>query len=278
MNNLISKDYLNKHLNDEAVVIIDCRFNLAEPEQGEKDYQQDHIPGAFYLDLEKDLSSEVRAHGGRHPLPNRETFIKKLEEIGVNETKHVIAYDDQDGPFAARLWWLLKYLGHPKVSVLNGNYSGWKALGYATSKELPEIDKTDFKAVIQSEMITDIDQVKEMMVKESYKLVDARAPERYSGEAEPMDKKAGHIPGAENYFWKETRTDYGEMKSTNELKEYFSSLDDSNTQPVVYCGSGVTASATVLALDNIGVNAKLYPGSWSDWASYDDNEVATGVE
>lgn len=271
-------DYLNKHLNDEAVVIIDCRFNLAEPEQGKKDYQQDHITGAFYLDLDKDLSSEVRVHGGRHPLPNIETLIEKFEEIGINETKHVIAYDDQDGPFAARLWWLLKYLGHHKVSVLNANYSTWKEDGNPISHNEPKKNKTQFHANIESNMILEVDQVREVKGKNAYKLIDARAPERYKGEVEPLDLKAGHIPGAKNYFWKETRTDKGKMKSTKELKEYFSSLDDSKTQPVVYCGSGVTASATVLALDNIGINAKLYPGSWSDWVSYNDNEVATEVE
>ncbi len=273
MNNLMSMEYLNKHLNDEDLVIVDCRFNLASPKQGREDYQQDHIQGAFFLDLDKDLSSEILVHGGRHPLPIMKTFIEKLEAIGIDDTKHVVAYDDQNGPFASRLWWLLKYLGHNQVSVLNENYSSWQEAGHPISQTKPQKNKTKFNANIQSDMIMEVDQVKEITDKATYKLIDARAPERYRGEVEPIDLKAGHIPGAENYFWEDTLTDNGVMKSNEALEFYFTSLKDEENL-VVYCGSGVTASVTLLALDNIGVKAKLYPGGWSDWSSYDDNPVA----
>lgn len=274
MNNLMSMVYLNKHLNDEDLVIVDCRFNLANPEQGREEYKQDHISGAFFLDLDKDLSSEILAHGGRHPLPIMKNFIEKLEEIGIDETKHVVAYDDQNGPFASRLWWLLKYLGHNQVTVLNENYSTWKEVGYPILQDKPKKVKTKFNANIQSDMVMEVDQVKEIREKDTYHLIDARAPERYRGEVEPIDFKAGHIPGAENYFWEDTNTENGVMKSNEALEAYFSSLKDEENL-VVYCGSGVTASVTLLALDNIGVKAKLYPGGWSDWSSYEANAVAT---
>lgn len=275
MNNLIDIEYLKKHLHDEEVVIVDCRFNLADPEQGREDYRADHISGAFFLDLATDLSGEVLSHGGRHPLPKVESFIETIEAIGIDNTKHVIAYDDQNGPFAARLWWLLKYLGHNKVSVLNANYSLWKESGYSISKDIPLKNKVEFNANIQTDMIIELDQVKEIAGKDSYKLIDSRAPRRYRGEVEPIDLKAGRIPGAENYFWEDIMTNNGLMKSNEALEKHFSSLED-DENIVVYCGSGVTGSVNILALDNLGKKAKLYPGGWSDWSSYEDNKVEIG--
>ena len=273
MDNLISMNYLNKHLHDKSLVIVDCRFNLAQPNEGREAYKQDHIKGAHYLHLDEDLSSDVLEHGGRHPLPNIDTFVNKLEQIGIDKTKHVIAYDDQGGPFASRLWWLLNYLGHDKVSVLNENYSTWKEAGYPITEKVPVKVNTTFHPQIQSDMIVDIDQVKEQKNQNALTLIDARAEERYLGEKEPIDFKAGHIPGAINYFWKNTLTDKGLMKSNEALETYFASLQNKDNL-VVYCGSGVTASVTVLALDNLGIKAKLYPGGWSDWSSYDENPVA----
>ncbi len=181
MNNLTSIEWLNENLNDKDLIIIDCRFNLMNPEQGSKDYQEDHIPGAFFFDLDKDLSSEILTHGGRHPLPNINKFAETLGNVGIDETKHVVAYDDQNGPFSARLWWLLKYLGHANVSVLNGNYIDWKEAGYETSTEIPRPNKTRFTANIQKDMVIEMEDVKEITDKDSYKLIDARAPERFSG-------------------------------------------------------------------------------------------------
>jgi len=272
MGNLVSIEYLNEHLNDKDIVIVDCRFNLTNPDQGRKDYKEGHIPGAFFLDLDKDLSGEKYTHGGRHPLPNIEVFVDKIEKIGIDNTKQVVIYDDQNGPFASRLWWMLKYLGHNRASVLNANYSTWKNQGYPISKEIPSEDKTNFNVDIQNDMILDVDQVKKITESNNYDLIDSRSFERFIGETEPIDLKAGHIPGAKNYFWEENVTENGVMKSKKQLESRFSSLGN-NKNIAVYCGSGVTATVNMLALETIGKKAKLYIGGWSDWSSYEDNLV-----
>lgn len=276
MNNLVDMNYLYKHLDDKDIVIVDCRYNLAEPTQGRKAYQADHIQGAYYLDLAEDLSSEVSSYGGRHPLPKIEALIETLEKIGINNMTHVIAYDDQNGPFASRLWWLLKYLGHDKVSVLNENYSQWKKANFPITSNRPKVTKTTFKPNIQSDMLMEIDEVKQINGNQAYKLIDSRAPERYSGEVEPIDLKAGHIPGAANYFWEDNVARDGGIKSKEELTEHFKTLKtDKNL--VVYCGSGVTGSVNILTLDNLGIKAQLYPGGWSEWSSFEDNPVEKDI-
>src|SRR5699024_6637959 len=179
MDNLISMNYLNKHLHDKSLVIVDCRFNLAQPNDGREAYKQDHIKCAHYLHLDEDLSSDVLEHGGRHPLPNIDTFVNKLEQIGIDKTKHVIAYDDQGGPFASRLWWLLNYLGHDKVSVLNENYSTWKEAGYPITEEVPVKVNTTFHPHIQSDMIVDIDLYNEKKKQNAHTLIDASDENSY---------------------------------------------------------------------------------------------------
>ncbi|HET7578368.1 MAG TPA: sulfurtransferase [Bacillales bacterium] len=271
---LVSAEWLSNHLKDENLVVADCRFALNDAEAGHKQYEQGHIPGAVYFDLEKDLSGPKGEHGGRHPLPDLEEFTEKLGKAGIDETKEVVVYDDQNGSFAARLWWMLRYLGHDKVAVLNVSFSKWADEGYPISTEKPNPAERTFTPHLRPEMAVDIEKVKTDKGREDVVLIDSRAPERYRGDKEPMDSKAGHIPGAENYFWKGNVADGGKWKSADELKKRFQSIK--GREPIVYCGSGVTANANVLALKSIGKEAKLYIGSWSDWSSYEDNPVETG--
>lgn len=270
---LVGAGWLSEHLKDETVVVVDCRFALNDGEAGYKAYKQSHIPGAVYFDLEKDLSGPKKEHGGRHPLPNLHEFVEKLGKSGIDSSKNVVVYDDQNGSFAARLWWMLRYLGHDRVSVLDVSFTKWKDEGYPVSSELPEPETASFEPHIRPEMAVGIEQVKEEQQNENVLLIDSRAPERYRGETEPMDPKAGHIPGADNYFWKGNVSESGQWKTTDELKARFRSVEDKDL--IVYCGSGVTANANILALKAIGKEAKLYVGSWSDWSSYPDNPVGT---
>ncbi len=273
MNELITMDQLAKKMKNEDLIIIDCRYELNNSEAGREMYQVDHIPNSIFFDLGKDLSGPKLEHGGRHPLPDMNNFIKKLGEVGIDKTKHVVAYDDQKGAFAARLWWMLKYLGHDNVSVLNVNYSTWKEKGYPITNETPVAKQTHFIPKIRSHMVVDVNQVKQAVEDDKIKIIDSRAPERYRGEIEPLDKKAGHIPSAENWFWEDNVESNGNWKSKQELKERFSSLE--NEDLIIYCGSGVTANVNILALANLGKEASLYLGGWSDWSSYEDNQVVT---
>lgn len=273
---LISMERLHEHLHDEHVVVIDCRFELTDESAGRRQYEESHIPGAVYFDLEKDLSGPKEAHGGRHPLPDVDEFAEKLGKAGVDETTNVVAYDDQNGSMAARLWWMLRYLGHDRVSVLDVPFSTWEKEDYPTSNEWPRPKRRTFVPHIRADMAADMKDVRRAVDRGDVVLIDARAPERYRGEQEPMDPKAGHIPGAKNRFWKDNVAATGKWKSADELKERFRDLKDRDV--IVYCGSGVTATANALALKAAGKDVKVYTGSWSDWSSYPDNPVATGDE
>lgn len=268
---LVTPDWLFEHREDPELVVVDCRFELADPEAGERAYRQSHLPGARYLDLEKDLSGPVGKHGGRHPLPDREAFAETLGRRGIDESKLVIAYDAQGGAMAARLWWMLHYLGHPEVAVLDGGYQGWVEKGYPVTADMPQPLPVRFRPRIESEMLVGVDEVK----KHVGLLIDSRDPDRFAGRDEPIDAKAGHIPGAVNRFWKENLKEDGSWKSVEELKkEWAFAFEDE--APIVYCGSGVTACANLLALHAAGHRgARLYAGSWSDWITYRENPVQT---
>ncbi|MGM7701322.1 sulfurtransferase [Pseudalkalibacillus sp. Hm43] len=271
MKNIVSVDWLYSWLDDEGVIPVDCRFYLNNKDQGQEEYHDAHIPGAHYADLEKNLSGPVRDRGGRHPLPDLDQFVSFLESMGVDETKTVVAYDAQNTAMAARLWWMLKYLGHEKVYVLDGGFQAWEKKNYPLTEKLPDVEKTTFKPDIQEDMVADLDEVREATDKEDIVLIDARDEARYLGKSEPIDVKAGHIPGARNRFFMDN-IEQGTWKSTDQLKERFEAED----KPVInYCGSGVTACVNVLALDEIGKKSKLYVGSWSDWSSYDEHAVKT---
>ncbi len=269
-NNLIvSPEWLAANSQNPQVVIIDCRFSLADPESGQKQYQESHVPAAFYLDLNRDLASSVGKHGGRHPLPNIGELGDKLSAIGINSTETlVVIYDDSRLAFAARLWWLLRYMGHSKVALLNGGFSAWKAAGYPVTNTLPKPREGKFVAQLQQDLAVDIEAVKERKDLPGAVLVDSRESERYAGLREPIDPIAGHIPGAVNYSWQEVTDETGKVRSTSEQKQRWTELEKA-AEIIVYCGSGVTACVNLLSLEIAGIpDAKLYVGSWSDWCSY----------
>ncbi len=276
-NHLVSIDWLHNHLKDPNLVIVDCRFALGKPGgNGLAEYMEGHIPGALYVDLEQDLSGAKSVHGGRHPLPETDTLAALFSTIGIDAETTVIAYDEQDLAMAGRLWWLLRYLGHEKVAVLNGGFSAWRKHGKPVSTEVPTPTSKTFTPVIQHDMLVSAEQVKNRSA--DCALLDSRAGERYRGEVEPLDPKAGHIPGARNYFYKQNFSPEGDMLPAEKLQERFSGLS-ADQEIVVYCGSGVTGCVNVLALYQAGrTDAKLYAGSWSDWISYPENPVATGEE
>ncbi len=272
---IVSMEWVQEHLHNADVMLADCRFILGQPESGNQAYLAEHLPGSIYFDLEKDLSGPIQKHGGRHPLPKILKLIQTFETAGIDANTHVIAYDDQDGAMASRLWWLLTYVGHKNTSVMDGNFSEWKQAGYPTTTKLPEPRKsTSFKPTIQSHMVVSMAEVKQKLSHPDTVLIDSREEKRYLGETEPIDPIAGHIPRAFHSFWKEVKDNTGRYLSPNQLSKHFEKLPSAK-EIIVYCGSGVTATPNVLALQEAGrTNVKLYAGSWSDWISYPENPIA----
>lgn len=274
MKHIIDTDWLLPRLNDSDIRIIDCRFQLGNPSFGLNEYMKEHIQGAIFYDLEKDLSGPVMEHGGRHPLPSIDEFVEKLEATGINESVTVVAYDDQGGAFASRLWWLLSYLGHRKVYILDGGYSSWKEKGYPVSSDVPTFNRSNFSPKISDSMVVDVNDVKKAIETKSAILIDSREKNRFLGIEEPIDKIAGHIPGAVNSFWKDGLNEQGKWKASNEQTSRFSSIVGVDEEVIVYCGSGITACPNILTLSEAGFeNVKLYSGSWSDWISYPENPI-----
>ncbi|MGG3469581.1 sulfurtransferase [Neobacillus pocheonensis] len=271
---IVDKEWLLKNVNESNVRIIDCRFSLADVNKGKMEYVSGHLPGAVYFDLEKDLSSPVQEHGGRHPLPDVYEFVKKLETAGITEDKIIVAYDNGEGAYAARFWWLLRYLGHEKVYVLDGGYKQWVDANYPTTTDVPSFEEEQFHIHLKPEIAADIHEVKEIAAGKFANgvLIDSREEKRFLGIEEPIDKKAGHIPGAINKPWMEGLNS-GTYKSMEDQQKRFSDID-TNKQIIVYCGSGVTATPNFLALKEAGFkHVKLYVGSFSDWISYEENKI-----
>jgi thiosulfate/3-mercaptopyruvate sulfurtransferase len=267
---VVSAQYLREHLDDSQVVIVDCRFVLTEPEVGHRNYLESHIPGARYLDLNKDLSSPVERHGGRHPLPNINEFAEKLAAIGVNyQQTLVVAYDDSRLAFASRLWWLLRYMGHEKVALLDGGWRAWQAAGYPVTDALPTTPQPGrFVPQLRSDWWVDIHTVKARKDLPDVMLVDSRESDRYLGKREPIDPIADHIPGAVNYPWQEVTDAQGYLHPLDQQQQRWSEVAG-KTELIIYCGSGVTACVNLLSLELAGISTgKLYVGGWSDWCSY----------
>ncbi|AKG34638.1 sulfurtransferase [Paenibacillus durus] len=281
MDSVVSTRWLLARLYEPELVIADCRFLLSDPEAGRSAYLKDHIPGAVYLHLEEQLSAPVGPHGGRHPLPEPALIAAVLGQAGISRDSIVVAYDDQGGAFASRLWWMLRYLGHDKVFVMDEGYSAWKAADFPVSDSKPVRIPTAYEPEVHPEMLASAQEVAQYSQaggSAAALLIDSREPRRYVGLEEPIDAKAGHIPGAVNRFWKDVLDDQGRWKDAAALKEQFAGIDPSR-ETIVYCGSGVTACPNVLALHRAGYDkVRLYAGSWSDWISYEGNPIATGEE
>ncbi len=266
-----AKNYFDKGQN---VLFADCRFSLQDPQEGERLFNEEHVPGAAYFDLEKDLSGKVEDTGGRHPLPNIESFVQKIEKVGINNDTTIIAYDDQRSAMASRFLWLMKYIGHQKVYIMDGGLVAWKQNHYPVTTSVEQIEMGKFQYNLHKELIATQHEVADKIKDPNVAILDSRAFERYAGWEEPIDHKAGHVPSAQNYFWKDLfEGDY--WKSTDALKAHFSNLEKFK-EIIVYCGSGVTATPNVIALWEAGFqNVKLYVGSWSDWITNPNNEIAS---
>ncbi|MNM55049.1 3-mercaptopyruvate sulfurtransferase [compost metagenome] len=282
MEPIVSKRWLLARMYEPNLVIVDCRFELGRPEAGSAAYDAAHIPGAVYLDLEEDLSAPVTEHGGRHPLPAPDTLAARFARAGIGNATRVVAYDDQGGMNASRLWWLLRWLGHDDVYVMDEGFAAWQAGGYPVTAERRTVVPAAFTPSLRPHMLAGVEDVRRALGDPGVLLVDSRAADRYAGLQEPLDVKAGHIPGAINRFWKQVQGDNGSWKSDGELREQLAPVIaamDEGREAIVYCGSGVSACPNVLALHRLGYpQVKLYAGSWSDWISYPENPIATNEE
>jgi thiosulfate/3-mercaptopyruvate sulfurtransferase len=277
---LVSAAWLLEHLHDSSLRIVDTRFTLGKPDAGREAFDAGHIPGAVFVDLERHLSAPVRPDrvGGRHPLPEISSLEVLFSGLGIGDAHRVVAYDDPStgqGFYAAHLWWLLRYLGHDEVSVLDGGLPAWEAAGGALELIERAHPRASFKAQPRAEMLVGATEVEARG--EGVVLVDSRSAERYRGDVEPLDWKAGHIPGAVHRNWADGLSD-GHWKSAESQRERFADLEHAE-EVIVYCGSGVSAGGNLLALELAGIkDAKLYAGSWSDWVSDDSRPIVIGDE
>jgi thiosulfate/3-mercaptopyruvate sulfurtransferase len=275
---LISPAELAARLHDPTSVIVDCRHNLADVDAGERDYRAAHIPGAQFMHMNRDLSGARTGVNGRHPLPRIADLVASFSDAGIDDSKQVIAYDQNNGMWAARLWWLLHWLGHPAAAVLDGGLDRWIAEGRSLTAEEPRVQPATFIAR-QPTPTASAGEIVEHLDDGALTVIDARAPERYRGDVEPIDPVAGHIPGAVNRPYTANLTEQGTFKPAPRLRTEFQALlKESPPESVVHqCGSGVTACHNVLAMAIAGLpGSRLYPGSWSEWIAAPERPVARG--
>jgi thiosulfate/3-mercaptopyruvate sulfurtransferase len=276
---LISTEELARHIGDPAFVIVDCRHDLANVDAGASAYRKEHLPGAVFMRIDGDLSGIKTGGNGRHPLPEVSALAAALGRAGIDRARQVVAYDQGNGAFAARLWWLLHWLGHDAAAVLDGGFERWRAEGRALTDAVPEIRATVFQPGPPSP-IASADEILRHIDDGSLLVLDARAAERYRGDVEPLDPVAGHIPGARNRPYTENITRAGVFKSADALRAEFAAiLGDTPPEAVVHqCGSGVTACHNALAMAVAGLSgSRLYPGSWSEWVADPARPVARGA-
>ncbi len=277
MKPIISAAELAQHIDQHDWTIIDCRFNLAQPEWGFQDYQNGHLPHAIYAHLNNDLSSKPSLTSGRHPLPDPHEFVNKLSAWGIDEKKKVVVYDTVGGSYAVRLWWLLRFYGHQEVAVLDGGFQAWLEHSFPTSTDIEIPNPAKFIGFQKNGWIVTTEEMEKVINNPEYQIIDARSPERYLGEVEPIDPIAGHIPGAINRFHQLNLGTDGKFKSPEILrKEFLELLGGTNSDhAIVYCGSGVTSLHHNLALEIAGLPpALIYIGSWSEWIRDPNHPIA----
>jgi thiosulfate/3-mercaptopyruvate sulfurtransferase len=275
---LISAPELNQYLYHPEWVVIDCRFALANTEKGRRDYQQGHIAGAVYAHLDEDLASPViPGQTGRHPLPAVEKLAETFSRWGIDESVQVVVYDDAGGAMAARLWWMLRWLGHDAAAVLDGGWQQWQSTGYAVRSGMESRAGRVFTPQPRPHLLADITEVLTIRHDPAYRLLDARSADRYRGENETIDPVAGHIPGAVSAPYVENLGVDGRFRPVEELRARYQNLlgDTPSEQTIVYCGSGVTAAHNLLALTHAGLGeGHLYVGSWSEWIIDPERPIA----
>lgn len=277
---LVEAAEVARHLDDPDWVIADCRFSLEDTTWGKRAYLEAHIPGAVYAHLDEDLCGPIiPGQTGRHPLPPIEQLVEKFSRWGIDEKVQVVAYDDAGGAMAAaRLWWLLRWLGHDSAAVLNGGWSGWRQQGFPQRGGEEGRQEQDFTPRPVTDMVAMADEILNRLGERQLRLFDVRSPDRYRGENEPIDPVAGHIPGAISAPYKELLSS-GRLLPPDEIRARFAPILDDEEAPeaIFYCGSGVTAALSVLAVAHAGLGLpRLYPGSWSEWINDPGRPIETG--
>ena len=275
---LIAPHDLAPHLADEEWVVIDCRFDLAAPARGEELYLESHIPGARYAHLDRDLSGEKTGANGRHPLPTSERMRERFAAFGISPGRQVVVYDADSGMHASRLWWMVRFMGHDAVALLDGGFARWTREGRAVRGGKEQWRPGTFVGAPRESWQLSAAEVERGLREPARVLVDARSEERFRGENETIDQQAGHIPGARNFFFQRNLTADKTFKSADELRtEWRSLLGGARPDDVVmYCGSGVTACHNLLAMEHAGLgSARIFPGSWSEWSADPSRPIET---
>jgi len=275
---LVSPEELARHLDDPQWIVFDTRHDMGDLEKGRRAYAAGHIPGAYFLHVDEDLSGAKTGKNGRHPLPDLETFAAKLNARGVTPQTQVVVYDDLSGNFAVRLWWMLRWLGHERVALLDGGFPLWEKEGRPVTKDVPAQRTGAFVPRPHLGSTVDAHFVERFREDPSVKLLDARADNRFAGLQEPIDPVAGHIPGAVNHFWQKNLSPDGRFKTPAQLRKEYETLlaGMAPSQTVHMCGSGVTACHNIFAMELAGLpGGKLYPGSWSEWCSDPNRPMST---
>ena len=273
---LISVAALAAHRDDPRWIVFDCRHDLADTASGRRAYAQSHVPGARFVHLDEDLSGPKTGVNGRHPLPDPAIFCARLAQLGMENDMQAVAYDAAGGYYAARLWWMLRWVWHARAAVLDGGRDAWLTAGQAVTGQPPVIKPTVFNGTARDHTV-DARFILNELEQPQMRVVDARSPDRFRGENETLDPVGGHIPGALNRFFKHNLAADGRFKPAAELRREYSELLGAlpPARVVHQCGSGVTACHNLLAMEIAGLNgSRLYPGSWSEWCSDPQRPVA----
>jgi len=276
---LVQVEQLRSHLHDPRWCVVDVRHDLFDIEAGIRAYREGHIPGAVFADIETQLSGAKTGRNGRHPLPRRDDLIETFRDWGINNDTQIVAYDAQGGQFASRLWWLARWLGHRHVALLDGGWAKWSSDTQQISREIPTKTRGHFTASDSIVPLVSAEEVSQHLDDPNYTLLDARTPERYRGEQEPIDPVAGRIPGARNRPWQQNLNSEQTFKSPSALRAEFDALLGARNpgQVTHQCGSGVTACHNVFAMELAGLpGSALYGGSWSEWIADPKRPIATG--
>ncbi len=272
---LIDTQNLAPNLDNPNWVVVDCRrFNAADTAVCHKNYQAAHIPSGVYAHLEDDFSGPPATDHGRHPLLTPQRMAQLFSRLGIDEMSQVVVYDDEGGMIASRLWWMLRYMGHEAVAVLDGGWQAWQTAALPTKSGIERNDAAQFSGRPQRKWLVTLDEVADQPL-----LIDSRAAERYRGETEPLDSQAGHIPGALNLPFANHLDENGRFRSNDEMRAMLTAVlgQKPGSQATFYCGSGVTACVNLLAMVHVGLgNGRLYVGSWSEWSSDPERQIATG--